>query len=252
MGAPMQPCSPRHRRSAAVVAFAGSVAAAIAAPGVARAQPAPTQLGFSIDRFNPSERGSEWFALDSLDLRGNVRPAAGAVLEWAHNPLVIQDANGNNVGSVVSDQVFLHAGTSLVLIDALRLGIDIPIGLAESGNDASVGGAFFPAPTRASTGDFRASADLRVWGHYGEPFTAAVGLSLFMPSGEPREYTGDGIARGEPHALVAGDVPISPGMSVAYAARLGFMIRGLNESFGGVNINHELDYGVSAGVRMLD
>ena len=38
-----------------------------------------SQPGFLVDRFNPSERGSEWFALDTLDLRGALRPALGIV-----------------------------------------------------------------------------------------------------------------------------------------------------------------------------
>ncbi len=29
--------------------------------------------GFAIDRFDPAERGSDWFAADSLDLRGHGR-----------------------------------------------------------------------------------------------------------------------------------------------------------------------------------
>src|SRR5439155_411967 len=35
--------------------------------------------GFALDRFEPSERGSEWFALESLDLRGDGRLAFGVV-----------------------------------------------------------------------------------------------------------------------------------------------------------------------------
>lgn len=31
------------------------------------------QTGFALGRFNPAERGSEWFTLDSLDFRGHGR-----------------------------------------------------------------------------------------------------------------------------------------------------------------------------------
>ncbi|MFM2416972.1 MAG: hypothetical protein RL385_1695, partial [Pseudomonadota bacterium] len=57
---------------------------ALAAPGRALAQ--SDAKGFAIDRFDPSERGSEWFVLDSLDFRGNVRPALGAVADYAYKP----------------------------------------------------------------------------------------------------------------------------------------------------------------------
>ena len=33
--------------------------------------------GFALNRFDPAERGSDWFVLDSLDLRGHLRPAVG-------------------------------------------------------------------------------------------------------------------------------------------------------------------------------
>ena len=60
------------------------------APG-ARAQ------GFSINRFDPAEHGSNWFSGESLDLRGSVRPSLGLTLDWAYKPLVIYDQNGDGV-----------------------------------------------------------------------------------------------------------------------------------------------------------
>src|SRR6476660_1955971 len=68
----------------AVVAFAQSAAA-------------QNNTGFSVDRFEPSERGSEWFVLDTLDLRGHVRPALGIVADYAYKPLVFYDKDGNEV-----------------------------------------------------------------------------------------------------------------------------------------------------------
>ena len=58
----------------------------------AQAQQAP---GFAIDRFDPSERGSEWFALESLDLRGEARLAFGVVGDWGHKPLVLYAPDGS-------------------------------------------------------------------------------------------------------------------------------------------------------------
>lgn len=56
-------------------------------PSVAQAQETPQpEQGFALNRFNPSERGSEWFSADSLDMRGHLRPALGLTLDWAHKP----------------------------------------------------------------------------------------------------------------------------------------------------------------------
>ncbi|HEX2677790.1 MAG TPA: hypothetical protein VHM19_14155, partial [Polyangiales bacterium] len=61
-------------------------------PAAAQAQ-ARTEQGFSIDRFEPSERGSDWFVLDSLDFRDK-HPSLGVVGDYGYKPLVFYDANG--------------------------------------------------------------------------------------------------------------------------------------------------------------
>jgi streptogramin lyase len=54
-------------------------------------------------RSAPSERGSDWFANESLDLRGHLRPAAGLVLDYSHRPLVIEQPDGSTSSSLVGD-----------------------------------------------------------------------------------------------------------------------------------------------------
>src|ERR1700733_11332425 len=99
----------------------------------ATAAPVPVN-GFQADRFNPSERGSEWFALDTLDLRGSIRPAVGIVAEYADHPFVLKNADGSNGPVIVSQQLYLHAGGSLVLLDRFRFGLDIPFAPLNTGN----------------------------------------------------------------------------------------------------------------------
>src|SRR5258706_16059581 len=78
---------------------------------------AQTAQGFALDRFNPSERGSEWFAGDTLDLRGHRRPAIGLVGDFALRPLVIYNKDGSDRAVLVQDQFFLHFGGSMVFWD---------------------------------------------------------------------------------------------------------------------------------------
>src|SRR6516164_6845357 len=75
--------------------------------------------GFALDRFEPSERGSDWFVLESLDLRGHVRPAAGLVAEYAFRPLAVYNADGTVRASIVRDSLVLHPGATLVLWNRL-------------------------------------------------------------------------------------------------------------------------------------
>src|SRR5450432_657768 len=79
--------------------------------------------GFSVNHFDPSERGSDWFVLESLDLRGHMRPAIGVVGEWAYRPLVKTDQDGNFQRSIITHQVVIHPGASLVLWERLRLAV---------------------------------------------------------------------------------------------------------------------------------
>src|SRR5450432_2824761 len=83
----------------------------------ARAQstPAPHAVtGFADDRFEPAGGGSEWFSLESLDFRGNWRPAAGVSADLALKPLVIYDGAGHQVASLVSQQAIVHVDAALV------------------------------------------------------------------------------------------------------------------------------------------
>jgi hypothetical protein len=210
-----------HRtRKLHVVAFALAVVAVLfCRAGSAAAQPVAT--GLALDRFDPAERGSEWFALDTLDLRGRVRPAIGIDLDWGHKPLVLYDANDRQVGSVVSDQLFVHAGASLVLWDRVRVGINLPIAIVEAGDGATLAGVRYPPPGAPQIGDLRLGADVRLVGRYRSPFTLAAGASLYLPTGSRDDYTSDGVVRAViPHVNVAGEIGV-----FVYAGKLGFELR---------------------------
>jgi outer membrane protein OmpA-like peptidoglycan-associated protein len=203
------------------------------------------QQGYAVDRFDPSERGSGWFVLDSLDLRGAFRPAIGVVGEYAYRPLVFYDAAGNVVSSLVRDQLFVHLGMSLVVADRLRFGLDAPVALFQDGSGNVLSGASYPAPTSASAGDFRIGADVRLVGTYGDPITIALGVQGYMPTGSRDQYTGDGAVRVQPHLLAAGEAG-----AFAYAVRVAFEYRSLDGAFGTTQLGSEVPFGASAGLRL--
>jgi OmpA-OmpF porin, OOP family len=206
---------------------------------------AQTQQGFAVDRFNPSERGSEWFAVDSLDLRGDVRPAVGLGFDWAYRPLVIYNANGSEQAALLEDQVILHPGASLVLWDRLRLGMDIPIAIVNSGTGGTVDGVTYTPSGSASVGDVRLAGDVRLFGKFDDPFTLAGGVAVYLPSGSRAALTGDGTVRAEPRLLAAGRI----GSYFVYAASAGVDIRPLGGTFAGSGLGSELVFGAAAGVK---
>jgi len=207
-----------------------------------------TATGFALDQFSPSERGSEWFAEDSLDLRGDPGAAIGIVGELGIRPLVIYNPDGSTRAIPVHQQLILHPGASVTLFERLRLGLDVPVAVYQAGTSGTVDGVNYPAVTSGGVGDLRISADVRLFGTYGDPFTLAAGAQLFIPSGNSDEYLGDNSFHAVlPRALVAGQIGW-----FEYAAHLGFHYRGLNTTVAGVSVGSDFLFGASAGVRALD
>jgi OOP family OmpA-OmpF porin len=234
------------KRHLLLAAASAAALVTLVVPGSASAQ--TTASGFAVNHFDASERGSEWFVMDSLDLRGNLRPAVGAVFEQAYRPLVLTDTNGDIKKSIVRDQSFLHLGASLVLWNRLRVAADIPIMTYADGHTGVADGTTYPAPVNsAGIGDVRLGADVRLVGQHGDPFTAAVGVQVSLPTGAQDSYAGDGSTRITPHLLAAGDVGI-----FTYAAKAGVVVRTYGESYDDGQVGTELDVGAAAGLRLAD
>ncbi|HEY8079873.1 MAG TPA: OmpA family protein [Labilithrix sp.] len=222
---------------------------------VALASPASAQdaNGFKLSRFDPADRGSEFFVSDTLDLRGHVRPAIGVVGDWGHKPLVVYNTDGSERATIVQDQVIAHLGASVVFWERLRAGVDLPVALYQTGDAVTLGTpplTYHPPDT--ALGDLRLTSDLRLLGSYGAIFNSAVGFALYLPTGSRESYTSDNTVRFQPRVSVAGDVPIVPAVGLTYAGRLGFEYRPLTDDFESKHLGSELQYAVAAGARMLD
>jgi outer membrane protein OmpA-like peptidoglycan-associated protein len=221
-----------------------AAAAILAAPSA----DAATTQGFALDRFEPSERGSEWFAQDTLDFRGHLRPAAGLVADWGYKPLVIYNADGSERTALVENQLFAHIGAALVMWDRVRFALNLPVAVYQSGSDGTVNGESYKGVSGAAIGDVRLGADVRVIGEYRSAFSLAAGVQVWIPSGDRDKYTGDGKVRVAPRLQAAGEL----GGIFVYAARLGLDYRALSDTFDGAKLGTTLTFGASAGVRVLD
>ena len=226
-------------------ALLSTAAAAILCSNVSFAQ--TTAQGFAVNHFEPATTGSEWFVMDTLDLRGHLRPAFGIVGEWAYRPLVLETIGTDDVRkSIVRDQAFLHLGGSLVLWDRLRVGATVPVMVYADGHSFSTSTTTYAAPAHeAALGDIRLDADVRVLGKYQGPATLAVGATVSLPTGNRDSYAGDGNTTVTPHVLLAGDVSY-----FTYAARVGAEIKTLSESYAGGQVGTALVFGAAAGVRV--
>jgi OOP family OmpA-OmpF porin len=236
------------RRIVLTVTLAALGGAAIAAWSP-EAQAQPTAAGFALDRFEPAETGSEWFANDTLDLRGKVRPAFGVVADWAYKPYTLLNPDGVWNEHLITEQVILHVGASLILFDRLRLGASLPVAISQAGNTTGnvVDGQQTIDARQGGIGDLRLAADVRLAGQYGDAFTLALGGRVWAPTGSQQNYLGDGQVRIGPHLSAAGDLGV-----LAYAASLGVVYRGDNQPFAGHPMGTEADFSLAMGLRGLD
>ena len=226
-----------------LIVSASSALLAVVIPGRANAQ----ATGFAIDRFEPAERGSQFFVLDNLDLRGSGRPALGAVLDYGYKPLVAYDLNGNERSALVRHQAWLHLGGSIVLADRVRLALNVPLAVYQDGDATSLNGQSFKPSDKPAIGDIRLAADVRLVGTKTDPFTLAVGLRAWLPTGPSEQFAGDGSLRLAPQVLAAGDLGV-----VTYAARLALVYRGRNDAFGGTDLGSEMVGAIGAGLKTSD
>ncbi|HEY0709986.1 MAG TPA: hypothetical protein VGG33_24445, partial [Polyangia bacterium] len=95
------------------------LAASLALASTVEAQTRPLVApGVLLDRHAPAVAGSQWFGAESLDFRGNLRPALRAAFGTNRDPFVV--SNGETSQAIIARQTFLHLGLALNLWDHVR------------------------------------------------------------------------------------------------------------------------------------
>jgi outer membrane protein OmpA-like peptidoglycan-associated protein len=208
---------------------------------------AQTQTGFALDRFEPSERGSDWLANESLDFRGEWRPAVGLLMDYAQAPLVAYDSDGSEAAEIVSDRFLVHLGGALVLKNRVRIGLDLPLLVGSNGQSVATPDGIYAAGDPAGVGDLRATADAVLLGVYGKPLVLAAGLQAHVPTGSRDAYTSDHSFRVTPRMSAAGDLK-----PLVWAAQTGLRVRPVDREFADAELGSEFVYAAAIGVRVLD
>jgi OmpA-OmpF porin, OOP family len=202
--------------------------------------------GFAIDRFDPSERASPWFTLESLSYPADLHPTAGVIGDLGYGQMTLNDNTGNS-HDVVKDQFALHLGASATFAGRVRAGLSLPVYAWEWGESIQRFDGIYRGPRNGGVGDLRLGGDVLAMGAPDDVFRLGFGIRLWIPTGNPDNYAGDGRVAFQAHVDVAGDTG-----QFAYAARLGYKYRGLKETYGPTNIGDEIPFGVGAGMKFLD
>src|SRR5438034_1480563 len=135
--------------------FGAVVLGILATMSVAASAAGAEPIGFDVNRLEPSERGSDWFANESLDLRGSGRLALGVVGDYGYRPFVLYNGDGSDRTVIVRHQLFAHAGAGLILFDRVRLDVSLPIALYQDGDPGTLSGATYASTNPTTLADPR-------------------------------------------------------------------------------------------------
>src|SRR5450432_138363 len=122
---------------------------AMAAALLASARTAPAQSsGLALDRFDPAPAGDRMFGVPSPYVAGPLTPHVMLLGDYAHNPLVLRSVPSNTrVGAVVGNQLYLNLDVGLALWNRVLVDVDVPVALAQNGDNPSGGGLRFSSPS---------------------------------------------------------------------------------------------------------
>jgi outer membrane protein OmpA-like peptidoglycan-associated protein len=205
--------------------------------------------GFALSRFDPSERGSRFFTTESLDWRSDA-PTLGLVVDYAYNPLVIYQVTPNGPKerfAVVRNFAVGEVGGSIGLGERFRVGLALPMVLYADGGPGQLGLVSYAAPQRSGIGDLRVSADMRFYGTATDHLRFGAGVRVYVPTGDPKAFASDGAIRATVQVQGAGEIA----SFIGWSARLGARFSGLDSTYAGGQLGHQMLGAVAIGWRGL-
>jgi hypothetical protein len=188
--------------------------------------------------------------MDALDMRGELGGAIALSGGYAHAPLRVAAPGGAPSLSVVSHEAFAAIGVA-VMLDRLRLHLELDSPLRLAGESGTVGAARFEAPSvdlgdhPDTLSDVRLGFEARLVGEAASAFRFGLGAELVVPSGNREDYLTDGTYRGMSRALFAGDLG-----RFTWAGQLGVHFRARNDDVPESPRGTELLFGAAAGLRV--
>jgi OOP family OmpA-OmpF porin len=203
--------------------------------------------GVAINQLDPAPAGDRAFGVQSPDARGAALLRLMLLLDYAHDPLVLHVRDEDEeVGSIVSDQLFLHLNGSFALMDRFLFSLDVPIALIQDGDNPAVAGAPpFQSPDGAEFGDIRLGARARVLGEPDRGLQLGLGLHFWVPTGASNSYVSDEGVRASPFLVFGGSDD-----ALAWSAQVGWVFRPGKQLFpGDAPVGGALTFG--AGIFFL-
>lgn len=159
-----------------------------AAPAVVSAE------GFDLQQFSPMPNLSgNLFSTASADVAPHLEWSAMALFNYAHNPLILRDDNGDKLEALVKHQGTVHLMLSLGLFDWVDLGVDVPLAVWQEGTSVP-GGNIRPEDGSFGVGDLRFVPKVKLFSTRKHPLDNGVALALladvYAPTGDSKQLQG--------------------------------------------------------------
>jgi OmpA-OmpF porin, OOP family len=225
-----------------MAAALSAAALALSARG-AVAQKVTKVPGFALDQFDPAPAGDVFFGVPSPSVGGHFMPRALLVVDYAARPFHLNLDDRSEPVNIVANQSFLRLDASLALWDRLLVSADMPIAVAQSGKDPKLPGIDFHPSSSAAAGDLRLGLRARLLGANRGLLQVGLGSYLFLPTGSPDAYTGEGAVRGAFQVLAGGRFGSS--LALLWNAAAGVTLRGSDNP-------HTFTFGAGAALSLAD
>jgi outer membrane protein OmpA-like peptidoglycan-associated protein len=218
--------------------------------GLSTAATAQPDTRFNVQLFRPSGAPQDLVVVTQSRPLSHLSVAGGPYLSYSLNPLTLVP-EGGDLGkiSLVGNRLQLDAMASVGLFDWVEVGVDMPLILAQGGQNLEVIGTEGSVESFV-LGDLRFTGKLAVPGlrrpAEGKGFGAALTLNVSLPTGEQDAFAGDG------------ELTWAPGLVLDYRFGSGILLA-LNGGFwkrpdyvfNGVSVGDMMPFGVGTEVPIV-
>lgn len=218
--------------------------------GLSTAATAQPDTRFNVQLFRPSGAPQDLVVVTQSRPLSHLSVAGGPYFSYSLNPLTLVP-EGGDLGkiSLVGNRLQLDAMASVGLFDWAEVGVDMPLILAQGGQNLEVIGTEGSVESFV-LGDLRFTGKLAVPGlrrpAEGKGFGAALTLNVSLPTGEQDAFAGDG------------ELTWAPGLVLDYRFGNGILLA-LNGGFwkrpdyvfNGVSVGDMMPFGVGTEVPIV-
>lgn len=170
--------------------------------------------GYRAERFRPPPSAGDALGVPLPATVGDLVPAFGLVVDYAHRPLVARPSEGGADGAIVSHRVMTHVIAAVGITDRLELHLRAPV-VVQAGDAPMIADVAFAAPDVVSVADGVLGGSVRLLGDGAQGFHLGVTGEVLFPFANPTGHVSDRevSARG----LLTASVTL-PSMTLALAA----------------------------------